>query len=169
MRDVDTLDFLDDGLEKDAGIVSSLPGLAYISRRNMLRRISATLGPHASEALKSRPDELRNVHKMLSRIPKGGTLGPVDLSTAAPGFQKYILKSKRLEGELLNRLVTGSRRSPLVAPTQPDTITGIVGKQMRQNPLATLIAGGGLGLAAKKLFAKKDEKAVGTNRSVVIA
>jgi len=154
-RDYDDLDFLEE-LEKDAGVLG-LPGVAALSRRAMLKRISATIGPHAEQALRGSPIEMRAVHKMLRNIPKGGTTGTADLSQVAPGFHQYILKGKKLEGEMLNRLVSPDKRSALVRPATPDSIHGILGQQMKRNPLATLIAGGGLGLAAKRLYEGKGK------------
>jgi len=163
MRDIDKPDVLDE-LEKDAIF-------GAIGRRAMLKRISATLGPHAAEGLRANPAELKNIHRMLKNIPKGGTTGTVDLAQVAPGFHKSILKGKPLEGEMLNRMVSPSQRSALVRPAEPDTIPGMLGKTMRKNPLGTLIAGGGLGLATKKLLEKSkpsSDRGGGGGRAVVV-
>lgn len=151
-RDIDEMDFLE--LEKGASWWRGLPGIASVSRHNMLKRISGTIGPHAAEALKANPTELKSVHRLMRNVPKGGTTGKVDLSVVAPGFHKNLLKGRDLEGEALNRILTASKRSPVVRPAEPEGIAGQLGQAARKNPLATLIAGGGLGLAAKKLFSK---------------
>jgi hypothetical protein len=140
-------------LEKNAWI-EKLPGMAKLGKAALLQRVAATLGPHASEGLRMAPHELEGLYRMLSNVPKGGTLGAVDLSQVAPGFTRHILKGKQLSGEMLNRLLAPSRRSILPPAAPPDTIAGQVLQSMRKNPLMTLLAGGGLGLATHKLLKK---------------